>query len=162
MGLSAFKNFQTRYQSEEGAFSFSNGAESYLQLLGQIGFIIGDLKSNQVNGILNVVNSKNFQESQTFNPHNDPTTGYMLDWYYVEKAANVNSSCTKVMSTGIGEETYNQEVKTEWDFQPGCNLMKYEISKIYMGRSGKKYTQTMSYSILDEIPINTKYFFIKK
>lgn len=162
MSLSTLKNFQTRYQCEDGDFSFINGEQPYFQLLGQVGFIVGNLKSNQVDGIINIVNTKDFQESQTFNPRNDPAKGYMLDWYYVETAAKVEGSCTKIMSTGNGEETYNQEVQIDLDFQSGWNLVKYEISTIYTAKDGKKHSQMMSYATLEDMPSDVTYIFTKK
>lgn len=162
MSLSKLKDFKTRHLCDNDAFSFTNADEPYLQLLSQVGFIIGDLKGEQLDGIINIVSSKDFQESQTFNPRKDPTKGYMLDWYYVENAAKVHGSCTTVMSTGNGDETYNQEVKIDLDLHSGWNLVKYEISKIYTSKNEKNYSQTMSYSTLVEMPSDVTYIFTEK
>lgn len=162
MMLATLKDFQTRYQCEDDHFSFSNADQPYLRLLDRVGFIVGNLKKNEVSGIINIVSSKEFQESQTFNPRNEPATGYMLDWYYVEKSAKVHGSCTKIMSTGNGDETYKQEVNTSLDFHQGWNLVKYEISKVYTANDGHNYSQTMSFSTLDVLPSDVKYIFTKK
>lgn len=162
MSLSTLENFHTRYQCEDADFSLTNVEQAYFQLLGQVGFIVGNLKSNEVDGIINIVSSRSFQESQTFNPRNEPATGYMLDWYYVEKAAKVQGSCAKIMSTGNGEETYNQEVKIDLDFQAGWNLVKYEIGKIYTAQNGKKYSRTIGYATLDKMPSDVTYIFTEK
>lgn len=162
MNFSTLKKFQTRYKCEDDSFSFTNSEQPYTQLLGAIGFIVGNLKSNEVNGIIKVVNSKDFGGSQVFNPQNDPIVGYLLDWYYVEKVAKVDGNCSKTMSTGEGDETYDWNIKIELDFQPGWNLVQYEISKVFTGKAGDKFIQNASYSSLDKVPEDVKYIYSKK
>lgn len=159
---STLKKFQTRYQCDDDAFSFTNGEQPYTQLLESIGFMVGDLKNKKIVGTINLVNSKDFGGSQVFHPQNAPVTGYMLDWYYVENPAKVHGSCAKKMSTGNGDETYNWEVKVDLDFHSGWNLVKYETNKIYTAKNGKKYSQTISYSSLDKMPEDVKYVYSKK
>lgn len=130
--------------------------------MGNFGFIVGDLKNNKVAGIIRVVNSKKFGESQVFNPQNDPTVGYMLDWYYVEKAAKVNGDCTTRMSTGEAGETYDRNIKIELNFEPGWNLVKYEISKVFTGKAGDKFIQKANYSSLEKVPEDVKYIYSEK
>lgn len=162
MSFSTLKNFQTRYQCGDDTFSFTNEDEPYVQLLSRVGFIVGDLKTSNVAGLIRVVSSSEFGKSQFYNPQNDPVKGYMLDWYYVEKSAKVDGKCTTRMSTGNGEETYQQEVIINLNFHPGWNLVKYEIAKVYTAKDGKKYTQIMRYSSIAEIPEDANYIYLAK
>lgn len=162
MSLSTLKKFQTRYQCEDDAFSFINGDQPYIELLSNIGLIVGDLETKNITGLIRVVSSKEFGDSQTFNPQKDPATGFMLDWYYVEKQAEIKGNCTTQMSTGNGDETYKREIDINLDLHPGWNLVKYEIAKVYTANDGKQYTQTMKYSTLESFPKNVKYIYIEK
>lgn len=159
---STLKSFQTRFQCEDDAFSFTNGEEPYTELLATIGFMVGNLKSQQVDGVINIVNSKDFAKSQVFNPQNDPTVGFMLDWYYIEKPAKVEGNCTTRMSTGSGDETYDRNIRVALNFKPGWNLVKYDISKVFTGKAGDKFTQNASYSSIDSIPENVKFVYSEK
>lgn len=162
MSFSTLKRFQTRFQCKDDTFSFSNSKQPYAELIASIGFIVGDLKNNGVNGIIKIVNSKSFDASQVFNHQNDPTTGYMLDWYYVEDAAEVDGNCTRRMSTGEGDETYDWNIKVDLDLQPGWNLVKYEVSNIFTGKAGDKFVQNASYSSIDNMPEDVKFIYLEK
>jgi hypothetical protein len=154
--------FKTPFTCKDDGFTFMNGDQPIITLLGFEGFMVGNLKEKKLFGKIKLLSSEDFGQSQVFQYQKEPKTGYMIDWYYVEKAAKVGGSCITVNATGNGDETYKRKVTLNLNLHPGWNLVQYEISKVFTGKSGDKFIQNASYSSLDKVPEDVKYIYSKK
>ncbi len=82
----------------------------------------------------------------------NPTTGYYLEWIYVEKEATVSGICEMSTYTGNGEESYNDIKIYNLSLKEGWNMIKYEITDVFNSASGKVFPLKTTVSVINFLP----------
>lgn len=87
----------------------------------------------------------------------NPTTGYYLEWIYVEKPGAVSGSCEMSTYTGNGEELYGDIKTYNLNLVEGWNIIKYEITEVFNSSSGKVFPQQTTVSVVQFLPEDLKW-----
>lgn len=84
--------------------------------------------------------------------NDNPTTGYYLEWYYVEKEAMVSGECVRSTLTGIEDEMYDDTTTYNLKLDEGWNMVKYEITEVFNSESGKVFPLKTMISTIEFLP----------
>jgi len=87
-------------------------------------------------------------------------TGYFVDWYYVDEPATIKGSCSLDAYAINQEEMYTSTQDYDLEFQPGWNIVKYEIEAVFKDRDGKAYPEKERYTTLAKVPADMKFIFM--
>lgn len=81
----------------------------------------------------------------------NPTTGYYIDWIYVEQEATVSGICER--STYAGPEEWYDDTKSyTLVLEEGWNMVKYDITEVFNSASGKVFPLKTTMSVIQFLP----------
>lgn len=123
-------------------------------------FALGNMEEKKLYGYLLAASSENFAKSIKNLMNNEFKTGYFVDWYYVEKPATIKGTCSMESYAINQEEMYTSTQEYDLEFQPGWNMVKYEIETVFEDRDGKSYPQNERYTTLTKVPADMKFIFM--
>lgn len=157
---SSLLNLDRAFGCSSGDVEFENANQpvSGISTLGM--FALGNMEEQKLYGYLMTASSDDFavgirnMMSFEFKP------GYFVDWYFVEEAGSIKGSCAMEGYARNGEEMYTNTQQYDLEFQPGWNIVKYEIETVFEDRDGKTYPEKERYTTLDKVPAEIKYVFI--
>jgi hypothetical protein len=122
-------------------------------------FALGKMEEQKLYGYLLAASSENFAKSiKDYN--NEFKTGYFVDWYYVDEPATIKGSCSMESYAINQEEMYTTTQEYDLVFQPGWNIIKYEIEAVFEDRDGKAYPEKERYTTLATVPADIKFIFM--
>ena len=123
-------------------------------------FALGNMEEQKLYGYLLAASSEVFAQSIKSMMNFAFKPGYFVDWYYVEKAASIKGSCSQESYAVNQEEMYESSQQYDLEFQPGWNLVKYEIEAVFEDRDGKTYPKKERYTTLAKVPADMKFIFM--
>ena len=144
--------------SENMEFEDADQPVSGISTLGM--FALGSMEEQRLFGYLIAASSHEFALSIKNMMNSEFKTGYFLDWYYVDKAASIKGNCSLETYAINQQETYTYTQVYDLEFQPGWNIVKYEIESVFEDRDGKSYPQNERYTVLKELPADMKFVFL--
>ncbi len=83
--------------------------------------------------------------------------GYYLQWYFVENEASAVGECVIPTYTGNGDENYSNATVVNLQLQKGWNIIKYNISEVFIAENGKTYASKTEISRLADLPDEVKW-----
>ncbi len=93
--------------------------------------------------------------------NDNPTTGYYIEWYYVEKEASVSGDCVRSTLTGVGDEEYDDTTAYDLKLEEGWNMVKYEITEVFNSESGKVYPLKTNVSVVKFLPEDLQWVILR-
>jgi hypothetical protein len=123
-------------------------------------FALGNMEEQRLYGYLIAASSDAFAGSIQNIMNYEFKPGFFVDWYYVEKGATIKGSCSMESYAINQEQTYTSTQEYDLEFQPGWNMVKYEIETVFEDRDGKSYPLKERYTTLKEVPAEMKFVFM--
>ncbi|MGB5172788.1 MAG: hypothetical protein WBN69_15245 [Eudoraea sp.] len=161
--------WKTSLNSIDKAFSchsetvaISNGEQPIISLTTFGSFSIANILIKKMYGSFMMVNTKDFAEGvRAFGKYQNKE-GYYLDMYYFEEAASVKGECSMDSYAVNQEEMYSAKNIYELDFQPGWNIVQYQVIELFKDKDGKTYEKTVIWKTLDKLPKDLQYVFFPR
>jgi len=123
---------------------------------------IGNMEGQELYGLMVAASSEAFAESVMSMPSFEFTPGFLIDWYYVDEAATIKGVTTEE-SLGVDQkQTFINTMEYDLAFQPGWNIVKYEILSVFEDSGGRTYPMEERYVSLTSFPEDMEFVFIPK
>lgn len=154
-----FKTVESSYRCQtsdaEGSIPFQyNGGDAIISGLPEL--IVGDNAKNEPYGVLYFANNEVIANWLHSYGQEKASTGYYLQWMFVEKETSAKGSCSVPTMTMSGQE-YNDVTETDLQFEEGWNMVKYEVSEVFTASDGMVYPSKTRVSIVEIMPFDLQW-----
>ncbi len=102
-------------------------------------------------GALYMVNDKSIAKWMHNIDKDNPTTGYYLRWFYLEKDASVSGHCQIKTYSGHEGEMFKNRKEYDLNLMKGWNIVKYEINEVFNSESGKVFPSKTTISVIKKL-----------
>ncbi|MGB5652301.1 MAG: hypothetical protein WBM56_00565 [Robiginitalea sp.] len=159
---SPFMDLDRVFRRRGGSIVLDNAIQPVGSLSNVGVYGIGNMEGQELFGLLIAASSETFAESVLSMPSFEFTPGFLIDWYYVDKAATIKGVTTEE-SLGVDQkETFTNTMEYDLEFQPGWNMVKYEILSVFEDRDGRTYPRAERYISLTSLPEDFEFVFVPK
>jgi hypothetical protein len=159
---SPFMDLDRVFRRRGGSIVLENAIQPVGSLSNVGVYGIGNMEGQKLHGLLVAASSETFAESVMSMPSFAFTPGFLIDWYYVDKAATIKGVTTEE-SLGVDQsETFINTMEYDLQFQPGWNMVKYEILSVFEDGDGRTYPREERYVSLISLPEDFEFVFIPK
>ncbi len=159
---SPFMDLDRVFRRRGGSIVLENAIQPVGSLSNVGVYGIGNMEGQELYGLLVAASSEAFAESVMSMPSFEFTPGFLIDWYYVDKAATIKGVTTEE-SLGVDQtETFTNTMEYDLEFHPGWNMVKYEILSVFEDRDGRTYPREERYVSLKSLPEDFEFVFIPK
>ncbi len=159
---SPFMDLDRVFRRRGGSIVLENAIQPVGSLSNVGVYGIGNMEDQELFGLLMAASSETFAESVLSMPSFEFTPGFLIDWYYVDKAATIKGVTTEESLTVDQKETFTNTMEYNLEFQPGWNMVKYEILSVFKDSEGRRYPREERYVSLTSFPEDFEFVFIPK
>lgn len=121
-----------------------------------------DEMGNPTNGILYAVSNSDIASWLFTYRDDNASTGYYLEFYYLEGPATAKWDCMVDTYTGNGDEKYEEIIKIDLDLKEGWNIIRHGIDRVFTSSTGKVYASELTVSRLDILPEDLLWIAVKE
>jgi hypothetical protein len=121
-----------------------------------------DEMGNPTNGILYAVSSSDIARWLFTYRDENVSSGYYLEFYYLEGPATVKEKCLLETYTGAGEEVFEESTSIDLELQAGWNIIRYGIDEVFTSSAGKVFPLKLSVTRLETLPGDLMWFAVKE
>lgn len=159
---SPFMDLDRVFRRRGGSIVLDNAIQP-VGILSNVGvYGIGSMEDQELFGLLIAASSVTFAESVLSMPSFEFSPGFLIDWYYVDKAATIKGVTTEESLSVDQNETFTNTMEYNLEFQPGWNMVKYEILSVFKDSEGRTYPREERYVSLTSFPEDFEFVFIPK
>lgn len=123
---------------------------------------VGNLEGQDLYGVMMAASSEGFAEAVMNMTAMQFTPGFIIDWYYVERAASIKGVTSEETMAVSQSETFTNTMEYNMEFQPGWNMVKYEVLSVFQDSTGRTYPMEERYTSLTSFPENFDFIFIPR
>jgi hypothetical protein len=139
----------------EGAVPFEyNNGDAIISGVPEL--IAGNSAENEPYGVIYFANNETLVNWLHSYGQEKASTGYYLQWMFVEKEASAKGSCVVPTMTMSGQEYYDI-TETDLQFEEGWNMVKYEVSEVFTASDGMAYPSKTTVSLVKVIPFDMQW-----
>ena len=134
---SPFMDLDRVFRRRGGSIVLENAIQPVGSLSNVGVYGLGSMERQELFGLLIGASSEIFAESVMSMPSFKFTPGFLIDWYYVDKAATIKGVTTEESLAVDQKETFTNTMEYDLEFQPGWNMVKYEILSVFEDSDGQ-------------------------
>ncbi len=159
---SPFMDLDRVFRRRGGTITLENAIQP-VGTLSNIGvYGVGDMEGQKLFGVMMAAGPEAFAEAVMNMTAMKFTPGFIIDWYYVDEAATIKGVTTEESLAVNQTETFTSSMEYNLEFQPGWNMVKYEILSVFQDSTGRTYPMEERYTSLTSFPENFEFVFIPK
>jgi hypothetical protein len=121
-----------------------------------------DEMGNPTNGILYAVSSSGIARWLFTYRDENVSSGYYLEFYYLEGPATVKRECLLETYTGAGEEVFEESTSIDLELQTGWNIIRYGIEEVFTPAAGKVFPLKLTVTRLEKLPEDLLWIAVKE
>ncbi len=121
-----------------------------------------DEMGNPSNGILYASSSLDIARWLFTYRDTDASTGYYLEFYFLEAPAKAKGECKLETFSGNEEENFMEITNVNLELQAGWNIIRYGIDEVFTSSTGKAFPLKMSVTRLESLPDDLMWFAVKE